>query len=111
LSFKSIDNVHGRDCLASGVLSVGDSIADHMLQEDLEHTTSLIVDGARNTLHTTTTSQTSDGGLGNTLDIVTELLAVSLGSGLALASLTSAGCGCCWCSCRHDCYAVRQIDW
>ena len=32
----------------------------------------------RDTLDTTTTSETSDGGLGDTLDVVTEDLAVTL---------------------------------
>lgn len=37
----------------------------------------------RNTLDTTTTSETSDGGLGNTLDVVTKNLSVALGTALA----------------------------
>jgi hypothetical protein len=37
----------------------------------------------RDTLDTTTTSETSDSGLGNTLDVVTKNLAVTLGTALA----------------------------
>ena len=37
----------------------------------------------RDTLDTTTTSETSDGGLGDTLDVVTKNLSVTLGTTLA----------------------------
>jgi hypothetical protein len=37
----------------------------------------------RNTLDTSTTGETSNGGLGDTLDVVTEDLAMALGSALA----------------------------
>ena len=38
----------------------------HILKEDLENTTSLFVDQARDTLHATTTRETTDGRLGDT---------------------------------------------
>jgi tRNA A37 threonylcarbamoyltransferase TsaD len=37
----------------------------------------------RDTLDTTTTSETSDGGLGDTLDVVAKNLSVALGTALA----------------------------
>lgn len=37
----------------------------------------------RNTLHTATTSETTDGWLRDSLDVVTENLAVALGSALS----------------------------
>jgi hypothetical protein len=46
----------------------------------------------RDTLDTTTTSETSDSGLGNTLDVVTKNLAVTLGATLAEALATLAAC-------------------
>lgn len=46
----------------------------------------------RDTLDTTTTSETSDSGLGNTLDVVTKNLAVTLGTALAEALATLAAC-------------------
>ena len=52
------------------MLSVGDSIANDVLKEHLENTTSLLVDEPRDTLDTTTASQTPDSGLGNTLRLV-----------------------------------------
>ena len=36
LPLESVDHVHGGDSLPLGVLSVGDSIADDILQEDLK---------------------------------------------------------------------------
>jgi hypothetical protein len=91
LALESIDNVHSSDGLAAGVLSVGDGIANNVLEEDLENTTSLLIDQTRDTLDTTTTSETSNGGLGNALNVVTQHLAVTLGTRLAeaLASLAT----------------------
>ncbi len=42
----------------------------------------------RNTLDTTTTRETTDGRLGNALDVVTEDLAVTLGAAFAEAFAT-----------------------
>jgi hypothetical protein len=64
-------------------LSVGNSITDNTLKEGLQNTTGLLVDHGRDTLDTTTTSETSDGRLGDTLDVVTKNLAMTLGSTLA----------------------------
>ena len=44
----------------------------------------------RNTLDTTTTRETSNGGLGDALDVVTEDLAMALGTALAVALATFA---------------------
>ena len=55
----------------------------HVFKEDLENTTRLLVDETRDTLHTATTCETADSGLGNTLDVVAENLAVTLGAALA----------------------------
>ena len=64
LSLESVDDVHGSDRLPLGVLGVGDCVTDHVLQEGLEDAASLLVDETRDTLDTSTTSQTTDGGLG-----------------------------------------------
>ena len=55
----------------------------HVLKEDLEDTTGLLVDETGDTLHTTTTGETADGGLGNTLNVVAKNLAVTLRAALA----------------------------
>ena len=53
------------------------------LKEDLEDTTSLFVDQTRDTLDTTTTSETADSWLCDTLDVVSQDLAVSLSTTFA----------------------------
>jgi len=62
------------------VLGVCHSIADHVLKENFENTTSLLVDQARDTLDTATASKTTDGWLGDALDVVTKDLSVTLGA-------------------------------
>jgi hypothetical protein len=74
LPLEGIDNIHGGDGLPLGVFSVGDSIPDDVLQENLEDTAGLFVDEARDTLDTSTASQTPDGGLGDALDVIPEHL-------------------------------------
>jgi len=56
LTLESVDDVHGCDRLALGVLSVRHSITDHVLQENFEDASSLLVDQTRDTLDTTSTS-------------------------------------------------------
>jgi len=48
------------------MLSVGDGVTDDVLEEDLENTTGLLVDETRDTLHATTTSETTNSRLGDT---------------------------------------------
>ena len=92
LTFQGVDNVESSDSLSLGMLGVSDGITDDVFQEDLEDTSGLFVDQAGDTLDTTSASQSSDGGLGNTLDVVTEHFSVPLGTSLSqsLASFTSA---------------------
>ena len=92
LPLESIDHLHGSDSLPLGMLGVGDSVTDDILKEDLEDTTSLLVDESRDTLDSTTTRQTPDGGLGDALDVVTQHLTVTLGASLSqsLASFTTS---------------------
>ena len=93
LALEGVDNVHGGHGLAAGVLSVSHGIADDVLEEDLEDRAGLLVDEARDTLHTTTASETADGGLGDALDVVAKDLAVALGAALAesLTALATSG--------------------
>merc|ERR1719357_892993 len=98
LPLQSVDDVHGGDSLPLGVLGVGDSITDDVLQEDLEDSPGLLVDQSGDTLDTAATSQTADGGLGDALDVVTQHLAVTLGASLSesLASFAAT---------RHVCFS------
>ena len=92
LPLECVHNVHGCDSLTTGVLRVGDRITDNVLKEDLEDSTGLFVDETRDTLHTTTTGQTTDSRLGNSLDVIAQNLTMTLGSSLSesLASFASA---------------------
>jgi hypothetical protein len=47
------------------VLSVGNGVADDVLEENLEHPASLLVDEPGNALHTAAARQTADRGLGD----------------------------------------------
>ena len=92
LTLESIDNIHSCHGLALGMLGVGDGITDNVLEENLEDTTSLLVDQAGDTLDSTTAGETTDGGLGDTLDVITQDLAMPLGSALSesFTSLSSS---------------------
>ncbi len=83
LSLEGMDNVQSSHGLSASMLSVGDSVSDNVLQEHLEHTSSLFVDQARDTLDTTSAGETSDGWLGDTLDVITKNFAVTLGTTLS----------------------------
>ena len=83
LTLEGVDDIESGDGFAAGVLGVGDGITDDVLKENLEDTASLFIDEARDTLDTTTTSETADGGLGNTLDVIAQHLTVTLGSTLS----------------------------
>ena len=95
LALERVDDVHRGDGLATGVLGVGDRIADHVLEEHLEDTAGLLVDEAGDALDTTAAREAADGGLGDALDVVAKDLAVALGAALA-QSLTSLAAS------RHD---------
>ena len=83
LPLEGIDDIHSGDSLPLGVFSVGDGITDDVLKEDLEDTTGLLVDQARDTLDTSTSRQTADGGLGDTLNVITQHFAMTLGASLS----------------------------
>ena len=65
------------------MLSVCDSISDHILKEYFENSSGLLIDQSRDSLHSTSSCQTSDGRLGDALDIISQHLPVPLGSSLS----------------------------
>ena len=85
LPLEGIDDIHSGDSLPLGMFSVGDGITDDIFKENLEDTTGLLVDQARDTLDTTTTRQTANSGLGDTLDVITQDFAMTLGAAFAEA--------------------------
>ena len=93
LALEGVHDVKSRDGLAASVLSVGHSVADHVLKEHLEHTTGLLVDEARDALDTTTARETADGRLRDALDVVTQHLSVALSTTLSksLSTLSTSG--------------------
>ena len=95
LSLEGVHDVKSGDGLAASVLGVGDSVSDDVLKEHLQDTSGLLVDEARDSLDTTSAGQSADSRLGDSLDVVSEDLAVSLGSALA-QSLSSFSAS------RHD---------
>ena len=97
LPLQGVDDIHGSDSLSLSVFGVGDGVTDDVLKEDLEDTTGLFVDESRDTLDSSTTCQTTDGGLGDTLDVITQHLSVPLGASLSeslssLAASSHDGC-------------------
>ena len=104
LPLERVHDVHGRDGLPPGVLSVGHRVADDVLEEHLEDTAGLLVDGAGDALHTAPPREPADRGLGDALDVVAQHLAVTLGSALAepLASLSASG--------LHTCNAQQDAN-
>ena len=83
LALEGVHDVHGSHSLAASMLSVGDSITDDVLEEDLEHRAGLLVDKTRDALDTTAASEAANGRLGDALDVITENLAMTLGASLS----------------------------
>ena len=103
LSLESVDNVHSDHGLPLGVLSVGDCISDHRLEVVLENASGLFVDQSTDSLHTSSSCQSSDSRLGDTLDVVTQDLSMTLGSSLSESFSSFA-------SSRHDSVDVIAVD-
>jgi hypothetical protein len=103
LSLQRIDHVHGGDGFPLGVLGVSDSIPDNVLEENFENSTGLFVNETGYTFHTTTTSQTTDGGFCDALDVIAKNFTMSLRSSFAqtFSSLAST---------RHVEFAKSQAE-
>ncbi|KAL7520147.1 hypothetical protein ACHAWX_004892, partial [Stephanocyclus meneghinianus] len=65
------------------MLRVGNRVTNNVFKEHLEHTTGLLVDETGDTFDTTTTSKTTNGRLGDALDVVAKDLSVTLGTSLS----------------------------
>ena len=62
------------------MLRVRDCITNDVLQEDLEYPAGLLVDEAGDSLHSAATSESTNGGLGDALNVVTKDLTMTLGA-------------------------------
>lgn len=83
LALQRVDDIHGGDGLALGVLGVGDGVPDHVLQEHLQHPAGLLVDEAGDALDAAAPGQAPDGGLGDALDVVSQHFTVAFGAPFA----------------------------
>jgi hypothetical protein len=74
------------------MLCIGHSVTNDILQEDLQDSTGLLINQTTDTLDTSTASQTANSRLGDTLDVITKDLAVTLSTSLSqtLASLATS---------------------
>ena len=68
MSLESVDDVHSGDGSSLGVFGVSDSITNDSSEEALEHVSDLLVDGGGDSLDTTSSGESSDGGLSNAHD-------------------------------------------
>merc|ERR1711862_205672 len=90
LPLRGIHHVHGSHSLPLRMLSVGHSVTDDILQENLQNTPGLLVDETTDSLDTTPSCKSPDCRLGDALDVVPQHFSVSLGSTLAQALSTFA---------------------
>ena len=65
------------------MLGVRHGVADDMLEKHFKNTASLLVDQTVDALDATTASETADSGLGDTPDVVAQVLAMTLGASLS----------------------------
>lgn len=92
LPLQSINDIQRSNGLPLGVLGIRDGITNDTLEERLEHTTRLFVDHGGNTLDAATAGETTDGRLGDALDVVAENLAMAFGAAFAEAFAALAAC-------------------
>ena len=83
MSLEGVDDIERGDCFPLSVFGVGDRVSDDVLEEDFEYSSGLFIDQAGDTLDSPSTSKSSDGRLSDTLDVITQDLAVTLGTALA----------------------------
>merc|ERR1719312_2235592 len=61
------------------MFSIGHCISHHVLKKHPQHCTNLFINKTRDSLHTSPPCQPSDSRLGDSLDVVTQHLSVTLG--------------------------------
>ena len=84
LTFQGVDDVQSSDRLSASMLGVGDGVTDNVLKEGLEDASGLVIDGARDSLDTSSSGESADSRLGDTEDGSSVVLA-----GLLLNSLAA----------------------
>ena len=93
LTLEGVDHIECGDGLPLSVVAVRDGVSHHVLQKGLEDGSGFLVDQSRHSLHSASSRQAADRGLGHSLDRVLGLLAVSLGAALSetFASFATSG--------------------
>lgn len=102
LAFQGVHDVHGGDGLPLGVFGVSDCVSDYVLEEHFQDATRFFVDETADTFYTSATSETTDGGFGDALDVITQHFAMTFGATFTktFASFTTSG---------HDVCLLRSI--
>ena len=90
LPLEGINNIHSSDGFPLSMLSVGHRVPDNVLQKHLQYTPGLFVNESRDPLNTSTSRQTSDGWLGDALNVVTQDLPMPLSTPFTKALATFA---------------------
>ena len=92
MALERVYDIHRGDPSAASVISVHQAVTKQILQKDSQHSPRFFVDQSGDTLHTATTSETANGGLCDSLDVVAQDHAVTLGVSLSesFASFTVA---------------------
>lgn len=103
LTFQSVYDVQSSDGLSFSVLGVSDSVTDHVFQEHFQDATSLFVDKTRDAFHSASTCQSSNGWFRDSLDIVTQDLAMTLRASLSKSFSSFA-------SSRHVCFLNSIVE-
>lgn len=78
LTLESVHDIHCGNGRATSVIGVQDSIMHHFLEKNPEGSACMFINEARDTLHTTTVSETTDGIIGNSFDVAKDNLPVTL---------------------------------
>ena len=93
LPLQGVHDVHGGDGLPLGVLRVSDGVADHVLEEHLQHSASLLVYQAGYTFDAAPAGETTDRRLRDALDVIAQHFPVTLRSTFpqTLSTFTATG--------------------
>lgn len=81
LALQSVRKVESCDCLVASMFSIGDCISDNVLEQNLD--TRLLVHQACDALDSRTSGQSTNGWLGDSLNIISQNLPVPLESTFA----------------------------
>ena len=96
LSLEGVNDIESSNSLSLGVLGVGNGVLDNVLEEASEDNSGLVIDEGADSLDSTSSSESSNGWLGDTENGVLDGFgSESLGSSLSsdLSEFTSLGFG------------------